>query len=473
MSQIVTKFIQDNAVTDAKIRLTNNGWLRARNQANSADLNVLELDSSNTIQFGSVPQTPSSPVATNDVPNKNYVDQVVSNLIDKAKTEYFTLSGGDIANGYITLSNPAFFDSVYVEAGGVGQYLNQDYSLSTPVTNTQINFLSPLSAILSSGDELSVSYNVATSVSSGGPVIVNLLKEVAIINETESSGTSGGTFTAGAWQTRVLNTVQSSQPWLSLASNQFTLAAGTYDIEALAPGFYVNGHQARIQNITDSTTAITGSSEYSGETGGSATNSDSVCKGTITIAGQKTFELQHQCSTTHAGNGFGVGNGYGNEVFSQIEISRLRNSSSIVYSNSTGSSTAISVNTPGAILDSTSNPLQVPNFICDGTDIEIGLQDDGSGGAGALDYVNVPTTNAWPQVYVQFYEDGTLISNQRALTGANTNYNHGAVPPSSFKYIRTPAAGVHTYTVQAMVLDADGGTPSGTAQNLVMYVRAK
>src|SRR5271166_3856864 len=103
MSQVTTKFIEDNAVTDAKIRLTNSGWLRARNQANSADLNILELDSSNTIQFASVPQTRSSPVSTNDVPNKNYVDQVVSNLLDKEQSEYFTLSPTDISNGYITL----------------------------------------------------------------------------------------------------------------------------------------------------------------------------------------------------------------------------------------------------------------------------------------------------------------------------------------------------------------------------------
>lgn len=49
--QISTNAIATNAVTDAKIRLTNNNYLNARNAANSADLGLIKLDGSNILRF--------------------------------------------------------------------------------------------------------------------------------------------------------------------------------------------------------------------------------------------------------------------------------------------------------------------------------------------------------------------------------------------------------------------------------------
>lgn len=51
--QISTNALASNAVTDPKIRLTNAGWLRARNAANSADVNLLRLNSSNIFELAS------------------------------------------------------------------------------------------------------------------------------------------------------------------------------------------------------------------------------------------------------------------------------------------------------------------------------------------------------------------------------------------------------------------------------------
>lgn len=49
--QIGTNAISADAVTDAKIRLRNNQYLRARNAANSADVNLLRLNSSDVLEF--------------------------------------------------------------------------------------------------------------------------------------------------------------------------------------------------------------------------------------------------------------------------------------------------------------------------------------------------------------------------------------------------------------------------------------
>ena len=70
--------------------------------------------------------------------------------------------------------------------------------------------------------------------------------------EQQTAGTAGGTFTAGAWRTRGLATeVTNTISGASLAANQITLAAGTYDIDAHAVAFRVDGHVAKLYNITD------------------------------------------------------------------------------------------------------------------------------------------------------------------------------------------------------------------------------
>src|SRR5208283_466548 len=112
MAQISTKFIQNNAVDDTKIRLPNGHYLRARNAANSGDVGIIAVDNTNTIQFMSTPQISTPVLVSNDTTNKNYVDTAVANMSDKNQSEYFTLSPTDISNGYIDLANPAFPNSI-------------------------------------------------------------------------------------------------------------------------------------------------------------------------------------------------------------------------------------------------------------------------------------------------------------------------------------------------------------------------
>src|SRR5690606_24299823 len=81
-----------------------------------------------------------------------------------------------------------------------------------------------------------------------------------LIQDRKPDGTTGGTFTAGSWQTRDLNTeVVDTGNHATLSSNQITLAAGTYRVRAIAPARAVNNHRARFQNVSDGTTAAMGS----------------------------------------------------------------------------------------------------------------------------------------------------------------------------------------------------------------------
>jgi hypothetical protein len=149
--------------------------------------------------------------------------------------------------------------------------------------------------------------------------------QTAYVKELQTSGTDAGTFTSGAWQTRILNTLENpgSFAWISLASNQITLSAGTYLIEAQAPCTMVNRNQAKLENISDSTDTVLGTSNVASAADGSNTIF-SYIRGQFTIASTKTFEIQHKCQTTAATNGFGNNAGMGvSEVYTVVKLQKI------------------------------------------------------------------------------------------------------------------------------------------------------
>ena len=130
------------------------------------------------------------------------------------------------------------------------------------------------------------------------------------VRDEQTSGTNGGTFTSGAWQTRTLNTEHADAGGhASLASNQITLAAGTYVAEIRAPARACGFHQARLRNVTDGATELVGSSNESGT--GSGQTAFSIITGKFTIASSKVFEVQHRCQATASTTGFGSANSFG------------------------------------------------------------------------------------------------------------------------------------------------------------------
>lgn len=143
----------------------------------------------------------------------------------------------------------------------------------------------------------------------------------AYVKDYKSAGTNGGTFTGGSFQTRDLNTVENQQSWIQLSSNQITLERGTYIIDAAASATNVNGHQAKLRNITESSDALTGTTEFSSAASNIMTKS-LVC-GRIAIASQKVFEIQHFGSTTVSSIGFGIGLGQAPELYTQVKITKL------------------------------------------------------------------------------------------------------------------------------------------------------
>lgn len=141
-----------------------------------------------------------------------------------------------------------------------------------------------------------------------------------MIRDEKTTGTNGGTYTAGAFQTRDLQTVPVDEIGITLAANRFTLPAGTYRIDANAPAEGVQNHCARLQNITDGVTTLDGSSELSL----TASPNRSFIMGQFVIAAPKDFEIQHRGAITVANTGMGRQCAFGAiEVYTIVELLKV------------------------------------------------------------------------------------------------------------------------------------------------------
>lgn len=150
---------------------------------------------------------------------------------------------------------------------------------------------------------------------------VDSIRQFLVVRDEKTTSTQGGASSAGS-NTRVLNTqVINTITGASLASNQITLPAGTYEISFLAPCFAGDKHRARLYNVTDSTAALLGSTEVAPAS--ALVQSNSSARGVITITGTKTFELRHNIQSA---NGFGLGVACADgltEVYASVFIEKI------------------------------------------------------------------------------------------------------------------------------------------------------
>lgn len=154
-----------------------------------------------------------------------------------------------------------------------------------------------------------------------------------VLQEQYASGNPAPASVATAMptgKTRSLNTVVSNSiVGASLTSNQITLPAGTYFIEASAPSC-ANTHRVFLYNVTDASIAALGTTEnvflnatYNPTLGLDIAWTRSVLSQIMTIASPKILELRHYTSEARA-NGLGASDGTGaNEIYAQMTIKKV------------------------------------------------------------------------------------------------------------------------------------------------------
>lgn len=163
----------------------------------------------------------------------------------------------------------------------------------------------------------------------GGTITGTLISDnLIVLTDTKAATTDGGTATTGTSNVRVINTENiDTGGYCSLASNQFTLTAGTYEIEASAPGYLVNRHKIYLYNATDTAVVqdtggndIYGTPEKSSVAG--TTQSRSFISSRFTIGASKALEIRHGIETTANTNGFGIAYGVGVEIYTIVKLVR-------------------------------------------------------------------------------------------------------------------------------------------------------
>lgn len=190
---------------------------------------------------------------------------------------------------------------------------------------------------LAEGSNITLTQNADTIEIASSPGVANIEKVVLL--DVKTSGTNGGSAALGI-QTRDINTIVAdgvtstdvgggaSDSFVSIASNQFDLDAGTYQFRGSCPALVTGQHKANIRNVTDATdpAELMGTSEFSENAAGTGNDvTRSHINGSIVIAGTKTFEIRHEVAVAAATSGLGLASGFTSksEIYTYLEITKL------------------------------------------------------------------------------------------------------------------------------------------------------
>ena len=152
-----------------------------------------------------------------------------------------------------------------------------------------------------------------------------LIESIAVIADVKSSGSDGGSFSAGARRIRELNTeIADPNGIVSINGNEFTLQTGKYFTEWMTPAYRVGKHQSFLYNVDDATDEQDGSPGFSSDTTFNAL-SYSVGTHLLTVSdGPKEYRIEHDGEISRSNDGFGIGSDRGgDEIFTTVKIFKL------------------------------------------------------------------------------------------------------------------------------------------------------
>ena len=134
---ISTSALAADSVTGTKIRLDNDQYLRGRNAANSADINIIKVNSSDTLTLGAVLANPTFTTPTLGVASATTVNKVT--ITAPASGSTLTIADGKV----LTASNTLTFtgtdsSSVAFSAGGTVAYVANKLSVFAATSSAEL-----------------------------------------------------------------------------------------------------------------------------------------------------------------------------------------------------------------------------------------------------------------------------------------------------------------------------------------------
>jgi len=196
-------------------------------------------------------------------------------------------------------------DLVKLAPGSDGQFLKTKGAGANPEWSAQdgtdtIN----ISQIVTDGASKYISTDSSGNIQWENKSDPSIISAVAHVWDQKSTNVDAGGSDSTIDQTRDLNQFNDPDSIIvSLSSNQITLDAGTYMIDAAVPGDGCNEFVSWLYDTTGSATLLDGTScrSYVGD----RLPIHSLIKGRFTIGVQSTIEIRFRCSRTQAGDGLG------------------------------------------------------------------------------------------------------------------------------------------------------------------------
>jgi hypothetical protein len=283
----------------------------------------------NTAGFSGYSSTESYVIRINDA-NGNPINQI--NPPSTNVVGYALFSHGKLGNGATS------FDGTVVKAcGATGVDIeNCDYDDAVFVDafyNNSTNFYDDIirwktiqqqARDATNGGGFGAGVTVNSSISTQG------FSKFALLEQSVPGNTNGGTCTAGAWNTRILNNVpyNTTSPAVQLSDctgsdcTTITLPPGNYIIKANAPAYRVNHNKLRIYNVTASSTVTVGTLAFSNS--GDNIMTTAFVSAYLSLTASTVIRIDHYCNTTAgAGNELGVAFSSTSDdtySFTQVEI---------------------------------------------------------------------------------------------------------------------------------------------------------
>lgn len=221
-----------------------------------------------------------------------------------------------------------------VIASGRINTLSGNVASATGVINSDISTLSGRidsnsgSIVVTSGKVNTLSGHFTTLSGNVNTFTGRYVNDYVMLCDASGSGVAGGSFSAGSWTTRNLNTeVSDSGNICSLSGHRITLSGGVYRCDISCPALKVGTHIARLFNVSNSSGVLTGSAEYSNSaTEYAQTRSRIIGQFIVTGSTGQLFEIQHICSVGYGTYGLGAAGSVGVNVpniYTVAEFTRI------------------------------------------------------------------------------------------------------------------------------------------------------